>query len=73
MDAENEKLLMINEPTNYIEAISDIDSKKWFEAMKSEMDFMYTNQVWTLVDPSEGILIGCKWVFKRKTNMDENV
>jgi len=44
MDAENDKLLMINEPTNYIESISDIDSKKWFEAMKSEMDFMYTNQ-----------------------------
>jgi hypothetical protein len=36
---------MINEPTNYIEAISDIDYKKWLEAMKSEMDSMYTNQV----------------------------
>jgi hypothetical protein len=28
MDAENDKLLMINESTNYIEAISDINSKK---------------------------------------------
>jgi len=73
MDAKNDKLLMIDEPTNYIEAISDIDSEKWFEGMKFEMDFMYTNQVWTLVDPVERILIGCKWVFKRKTNMDENV
>src|SRR5262249_24233818 len=44
-----------NEPTSYKEAISDIDSIKWLEAMKSEMDSMYTNQVWTLVDAPEGI------------------
>ena len=37
--------------------------------MKSEMDSMYTNQVWTLVDPP----IGCKWIFKKKTNMEGNV
>ena len=35
---------------------------------------MYTNQVWTLVDPPEGIKpIGCKWVFKKKTDMEGNV
>ncbi len=35
---------------------------------------MYENQVWTLVDPPEGIKpIGCKWVFKKKTDMDGNV
>ena len=34
--------------------------------MESEMDSMYTNQVWTLVDKPEGIKpIGCKWVYKR--------
>src|SRR5215468_10747066 len=42
--------------------------------MKSEMDSMEENQVWTLVDPPEGIRpIGCKWVFKRKTDIDANV
>ena len=42
--------------------------------MKSEMDSMYQNQVWTLVDPPEGIKpIGCKWVFKKKTDMEGNV
>ena len=42
--------------------------------MKSEMDSMYTNQVWTLVDAPEGVKpIGCKWVFKKKTDMDSNV
>jgi len=28
MDVENDKLLMIDKPTNYIEAIFDIDSKR---------------------------------------------
>ena len=35
---------------------------------------MYTNQVWTLIDPSEMIKpVGYKWVFKTKTNMDDDV
>ena len=63
-----------NEPATYEEAIQDIDSSLWQEAMKSEMDSMYTNQVWTLVDAPEGVKpIGCKWVFKKKTDMDGNV
>ena len=34
--------------------------------MKSEMDSIYTNHVWTLVDLYERIkLIEYKWVFKR--------
>ena len=38
------------------------------------MNFIYTNQVWTLVDPPEGIiLIGCKWIFKKKTDVKGNV
>ncbi|KAK8661374.1 hypothetical protein V6N13_090979 [Hibiscus sabdariffa] len=42
--------------------------------MRSEMDSMSDNQVWTLVEPPEGIKpIGCKWVFKKKTDMDGNV
>ncbi|PKI53543.1 hypothetical protein CRG98_026088 [Punica granatum] len=42
--------------------------------MRSEMEFMYTNQVWTLVDPPEGVKpIGCKWIFEKKTDMNDNV
>ncbi|KAK9004401.1 hypothetical protein V6N11_002203 [Hibiscus sabdariffa] len=42
--------------------------------MRSEMDSMSENQVWTLVKPPEGIKpIGCKWVFMKKTDMDGNV
>ena len=50
------------------------DSEKWLKAMKSEMQSMYDNQVWTLIDPPEGLkTIGFKWAFKKKTDMDGNV
>lgn len=55
-------------PTNYNEAIGNVDSSKWHQAIKSEMDSIYENQVWTLVD-----LLECKWVFYTKTDGDSNV
>ncbi|KAL0445803.1 UNVERIFIED_CONTAM: Retrovirus-related Pol polyprotein from transposon TNT 1-94 [Sesamum latifolium] len=55
------------DPKTYGEAMSDIDSDKWLETMKSKMDSMGSNQVWTLVDPPKGVRpVGCKWVYKRK-------
>ncbi|KAL0295632.1 UNVERIFIED_CONTAM: Retrovirus-related Pol polyprotein from transposon TNT 1-94 [Sesamum angustifolium] len=57
-----------NNPKTYREAMSDIDSEKWLEAMKSEMDSMSSNQVSTLVDRPKGVrLVECKWVYKRMT------
>ncbi|KAK8656122.1 hypothetical protein V6N13_108681 [Hibiscus sabdariffa] len=56
-----------DEPKTYQEAVSSPDFEKWLEAMRSEMDSMSDNQVWTLVEPPEGIKpIGCKWVSRRK-------
>ncbi|KAK8618055.1 hypothetical protein V6N13_115930 [Hibiscus sabdariffa] len=67
-------LSLPNEPKTYQEAVSSPDSEKWLEAMRSEMDSMSENQVWTLGEPPNGIKpIGCKWVFKKKTDMDGNV
>ena len=63
-----------DEPSSYQEAISSPDSNRWLEAMKSEMQSMYDNHVWTLINPPNGLkTIGCKWVFKKKTDMDGNV
>ena len=43
---------------------------KWKEAMESEMQSIYDNQVWDLVDQTPNQkTVGCKWVFKQKTNM----
>ena len=62
------------EPITFQEATTGPDSQKWLEAMRSEMDSMYVNKVWTLVDPPESVRpIGCKWVFKKKTDMGGNV
>ena len=44
-----------NDPVTYQEAINDKDVEHWKKAMESEMDSIYTNQVWTLVDKPEGI------------------
>ena len=63
-----------DEPISYQEAVSSSDSEKWLDATKSEMQSMYDNQVWTLIDPPDGLkTIGCKWVFKKKTDMEGNV
>ncbi|KAL0457607.1 UNVERIFIED_CONTAM: hypothetical protein Slati_0387900 [Sesamum latifolium] len=63
-----------NDPKTYGEAMSDIDSDKWLEAVKSEIDSMGSNQVWTLVDPPKGVRpVGCKWVYKRKLGADGEV
>ncbi|KAL0457767.1 UNVERIFIED_CONTAM: Retrovirus-related Pol polyprotein from transposon TNT 1-94 [Sesamum latifolium] len=63
-----------NDPKTYGEAMSDIDSDKWLETMKSEMDSMGSNQVWTLVDPPKGARpVRCKWVYKRKLGADGEV
>ncbi|PKI57943.1 hypothetical protein CRG98_021658 [Punica granatum] len=42
-----------DDPTTYEEGISNIDSSKWLEAMKYEMDSMSKSQVWDLIDPPE--------------------
>ncbi|WRX09125.1 Reverse transcriptase [Theobroma cacao] len=74
LDAQIDALPIDKEPTSDEEAISDIDFDKWLKAMKTEMDAMYVNQVWTLVDVPKGVKpITCKWICKRKTEMDGNV
>ena len=71
---KNILLIENDEPTTYEESLNSSKSDQWLNAMKSEIDSMYINQVWTLVDPPEGIKpIGCKWVFKKKTDMEGNV
>ena len=68
LDENNEDLI------TYMDAMQRSDSELWLEAMKSEMESMEINHVWTLVDIPEGIKpIGCKWIFKRKRGADRKV
>ncbi|GJU16302.1 putative RNA-directed DNA polymerase [Tanacetum coccineum] len=64
----------LDEPANYKEAMASPEAAKWKEAMKSEIQSMYDNQVWNLVDTTTGLkTVGCKWIFKKKTDMDGKV
>ncbi len=50
------------------------DSESWLGAMRSEIKSMDENQVWNLVDLPDGERpVECKWVFKKKTDMDGDV
>ena len=49
------------DPITYIDAMQRSDFDKWLEIMKCEMESMKVNDVWTLVDPPEGVKpIECK-------------
>ncbi|GKB17674.1 retrotransposon protein, putative, ty1-copia subclass [Tanacetum coccineum] len=64
----------LDEPANYKEAMASPEAAKWKEAMKSKIQSMYDNQVWNLVDTTPGLkTVGCKWIFKKKTDMDGKV
>ena len=70
----HEEGIHVDDPTIYKEALNDKNLSRWLEAMRIEMDSMYVNQVWSLVDPLEGVIpIGCKWIFKRKIGADGKV
>ena len=50
------------------------DSESWLGAMRSELKSVDKNQVWNLVGLQNGARpIECKWVFKKKIDMDGNV
>ena len=50
------------------------NSKRWLRAMKFEIESMYENKVWTLVDlPDDLQATDNKWIFKRKTDADGSV
>ncbi|KAM1485555.1 hypothetical protein TB1_036396 [Malus domestica] len=59
------------EPETYEEAEKD---KAWKKAMKEELEMIEKNDTWELVNrPSEKPVIGVKWVYKVKLNLDGSV
>nr|GEZ19697.1 zinc finger, CCHC-type [Tanacetum cinerariifolium] len=71
VDAEEHELGDLDELANYKAALLDLESDKWINAMNVEMQSMKGNEVWELVVlPLNGKIIGHKWLFKKKTDMD---
>ena len=63
------------EPLTYDEAITGPESPHWREAIENELKSLEANHTWSTVPqlPPGHNLIGCKWVFKRKLNLDGTV
>ena len=61
-------------PCNYDETLKDKDADLLQKVMKSEMQSMYSNQVWDLMEPPRGIKpIECKWIYNKKRGADGKV
>ncbi|GKB11024.1 retrotransposon protein, putative, ty1-copia subclass [Tanacetum coccineum] len=71
IDSEEHELGDLGKPANYKAVLLDPESDKWINAMNVEMQSMKDNEVWELVDlPPDGKIVGHKWLFKKKTDMD---
>ncbi|KAI5329167.1 hypothetical protein L3X38_028564 [Prunus dulcis] len=63
--------MCIVEPENFEDANLD---ESWRNAMKAELEMIEKNNTWTLVDrPFDKPIIGVKWVYKTKLNLDGSV
>ncbi|KAL0441955.1 UNVERIFIED_CONTAM: hypothetical protein Sradi_0134400, partial [Sesamum radiatum] len=50
-----------NDAKTFEEVMSDIDLKKWLQAIRFEMDSLDSNKLWILVDAPKGVRpVGCK-------------
>ena len=64
----------LDEPSTGEEALSGPEAEKWRQAMQNEMNSIYQNDVWSLVEsPSQRKPINCKWIFKKKVGADGTV
>nr|GEX52047.1 hypothetical protein [Tanacetum cinerariifolium] len=74
IDEPQSDIVPIRRSTRARHAPDHLESEKWFNAMNVEMQSMKDNEVWVLVElPPNGKIVGSKWLFKKKTNMDEVV
>ena len=63
-----------DDPLSFKQAMASPEKELWLEAMKQEMESMYSNSVWDLVEaPSDFRAIGCKWIYKKKRGVDGNI
>ena len=60
--------VVVIEPVGFQEAMQN---KKWFSAMEEELSMIEKNHTWQLVQkPLDRKVIGVKWVFRTKFNVD---
>jgi len=70
----NTAIGMEKEPLNIVVALNSSQMEKLTHAKEKEMESIYSNDVWDLVEPTEDHrVIGYRWVFKRKMNADGSI
>ncbi|KAL1543753.1 hypothetical protein AAHA92_20688 [Salvia divinorum] len=56
-----------SEPATFNEAMASSEKKRWVKAMNDEIDSLFRNKTWILVERTEFMkLVSCKWLFKKK-------
>ena len=70
----SEEIQIEGDSTSFEEAMRNVYSFKWQEAMEVEINSMNTNDVWDLKENPKGTkTVGCEWVYKTKCDSKENV
>lgn len=65
---------MCEDSLTYEEVLSSDERDEWSKAMNEELQSFYQNKAWELVEkPSDGKVVQCKWVYKKKLNSDNTV
>jgi hypothetical protein len=60
------------DPTTFQEVANSQEKNRWVGAMVEEMESLYKNQTWDLLElPKRKRAIGCKWLFKKKEAVSE--
>jgi hypothetical protein len=66
--------IMDNTPSTIEEAYSSPDPDFWKEEIRSEMDYIMSNETWEVVEHPYGCKpIGSKWVFQKKLRPDGTI
>nr|GFD22576.1 calcineurin B-like protein 4 [Tanacetum cinerariifolium] len=61
-------------PMSNREAVTSPEGHQWKESIKSEIDYIFQNHTWELVDLHPGCKpLGYKWIFKKKIKADGTI
>lgn len=67
-------LVEVVKPQSVVEALNSPQASQWKSAMQEELDSLESRNTWQLSElPKDKKCIGCRWVFKLKTNAEGKV
>jgi hypothetical protein len=63
-----------DEPVTYKQALASNNSVEWKKAIENELESLLKNNTWQVVEKqSQWNVIGCRWLFKLKKDVDGNI